>query len=157
MTEQGLRARWRRRPQPAGPRTLASWRRIGLALGAPALLAWGAALVLFVVWLGTRERGVGIAAALALGVGLLLAWLGRVFLQRVWSEPLGADSPFAARGRRALSVFDSFFAAGVLVPLLRYVGVPRVLAGTAAVVLYAAAAVCFGVAVLAALRDRRTP
>ena len=86
MTEQGLRARWRRRPQPAGPRTLASWRRIGLALGAPALLAWGAALVLFVVSLGTRERGVGIAAALALGVGLLLAWLGGVFLQRVWSD-----------------------------------------------------------------------
>jgi hypothetical protein len=136
------RAPGRRRPEPAGPRTLRAWRRIGLVLGAP-----GAVLMVTGVVSGVVGKSTD-AVPLA-GAGSLCALGAVVFIQRVWSEPLHPRTRLTVVGERLATAFWGLWGLGVLLNALRVVAgvdVPALLDATVALL---AAAAFLGVLLVA--------
>ncbi|NEK85830.1 DUF4175 domain-containing protein [Blastococcus saxobsidens] len=103
-----------RRPEPASPRALRAWRRIGLTLGPPGAGLLSAAAA---AWLITGRLG-GWPAALVVS-GLAAGLLAVVFLRRVWSEPTWRGT---ARSRRAESFSTAFLGLCGLAVALGLVG-----------------------------------
>lgn len=125
MAEDTSTTRHRRR-EPASPRTLRTWRSIGLLAGPP-----GAVLMVAGVVVGVADPapGQGIAAVLLAGSGLLCALVAVTFLQRVWGEPLQPHTRWTTIGHRLAAAFWGLWSLGVLLNFLHVVfevGVPAV-------------------------------
>ena len=134
------------RPEPASPRALRAWRRIGLIVGIPAAVLVTAAVVVRLVAGG---EGAGYVA-LALP-GLLAGLLAVAFLRRVWSEPGSPDTGPARAGQRLSGAFLLLWGLGVLLNFAEnWVGVPSELSATIALAMAVALVATMG----AALRER---
>ncbi|WP_104525123.1 hypothetical protein [Blastococcus atacamensis] len=121
------------RTEPATPRTLRAWRRIGLLLGVPAagLLTAAVAIRLAV------GRDDAWYAALAVP-GVLLGLLAGVFLRRVWSEPGHPTGAVSVWGHRLSSAFLTLWGLGVVLNLVaEEVAVPSWLRSTVALAMSA--------------------
>ncbi|MCA0145614.1 hypothetical protein [Blastococcus sp. LR1] len=135
-----------RRPEPASPRALGAWRRIGLCLGIPAAILVTAPVVVRLV-LG-REGTWYVALALP---GLLAGLLAVVFLRRGWSESGSADTSLSRWGQRLSGAFLFLWGVGVLLNVAEnWFGVPPWLSSTIAL----AMAVALVATLVVALRER---